>query len=108
MATGSGVGPCLPHLLDQKVPSQLIWSTKSPRKTYGDELVDEILKAQPNTIIWDTTKLGRPDLVNLALKAYKEFNAEAVIIISNKKLTLHVNYELESRGIPCFGAIWDS
>lgn len=108
VATGSGVGPCVPHLLDQKVPSMLVWSTKSPRETYGDEFVDEILHAQPNTRIWDTTQLGRPDLVDLALKAYADFEAEAVIVISNKKLTFHVNYELESRGIPCFGAIWDS
>jgi len=108
VATGSGVGPCIPHLLDQKVPSQLIWSTKSPRETYGDHLVNEILEAQPNTKIWDTSKLGRPNLVELALKVLLEFDAEAVIVISNKKLTFHLNYELESRGIPCFGAIWDS
>jgi hypothetical protein len=108
IATGSGVGPCIPHLLDQKVPSQLIWSTKSPRETYGDDLVNEIFRAQPNTKIWDTTKLGRPNLVDLALKAHRDFQAEAVIVISNKKLTFELNYELESRGIPCFGAIWDS
>lgn len=108
IATGSGVGPCIPHLLDQKVPSQLIWSTRSPRKTYGDALVDEVLKVQPNALLWDTTEQGRPDLVDLALKAYQDFKAEAVIVIANKKLTFHVNYELESRGIPCFGAIWDS
>ena len=108
VATGSGVGPCIPHLLDQKVPSMLVWSTKSPRQTYGNALVDEILKARPCTKIWDTTKLGRPNLVELALKAYKEFEAEAVIVISNKKLTFHINHELESRGIPSFGAIWDS
>ena len=108
IATGSGVGPCLPHLLVQKVPSQLIWSTRSPRDTYGDELVDEILTAQPEALILDTTTRGRPDLVSLALEAYRNFEAEAVIVISNKKVTFHVNYELESRGIPSFGAIWDS
>lgn len=108
VATGSGIGPCLPHLIDKKVPSQLVWSTRNPRETYGSELVDEILSAQPNAQIWDTTKLGRPNLVDLALKAYRQSGAEAVIVISNKKLTFHVNYELEIRGIPCFGAIWDS
>ena len=38
----------------------------------------------------------------------KEFDAEAVIVISNKKLTWQVVYGLESRGIPAYGAIWDS
>ena len=47
VATGSGIGPCLPHLLVQEVPARLIWSTRTPRQTYGDALVDEILAVQP-------------------------------------------------------------
>ncbi len=108
VATGSGIGPCLPHLLAQKVPSQLVWSTKNPRKTYGDEMVSEILQTHPDSIIWDTDQKGKPDMVKLAYKAYQDFNAEAVICIANKKLTWQVVQELESRGIPAFGAIWDS
>ncbi len=108
VATGSGVGPCIPHLLTKKVPSRLVWSTRNPRKTYGDELVDEILAVQPNPIIWDTTSQGKPNLVELAYKAYREFEAEAIICIANKKVTWQVVYEFESRGIPAFGAIWDS
>ncbi len=108
VATGSGIGPCLPHLLANDVPSLLVWSTRSPRKTYGDALVDEILAAQPDAIIWDTDSLGRPDLVKLAYQAREQFDAEAVICISNKKLTWEVVYGMESRGIPAYGAIWDS
>ncbi len=108
VATGSGIGPCLPHLLDVKVPSKLVWSTRDPRKTYGDELVEKIMESNPDALIWDTTANGKPDLVKLAYQAFKEFEAEAVIVISNKKVTFHVNYELEQRGIPAFGAIWDS
>ena len=108
IATGSGIGPCLPHLLAQEVPAQLVWSTRNARETYGDELVDEILAVQPDALIWDTNERGRPDLVELAYKACKEFDAEAVICISNKKLTWQVVYGMESRGIPAYGAIWDS
>ena len=108
VATGSGIGPCLPHLLAYEVPAQLVWSTRTPRETYGDKLVDEILKVQPNALIWDTNLHGRPDLVRLAYNAYREFDAEAVICISNKKLTWQVVYGMESRGIPAYGAIWDS
>lgn len=108
IATGSGIGPCLPHLLSQKVPSRLVWSTRNPEKTYGHELVNEIRSVQSDAVIWDTDLLGKPNLVELAYKAYKEFGAEAVICISNKKVTWEVVYELESRGIPAFGAIWDS
>jgi hypothetical protein len=108
VATGSGIGPVLPHLLAQTAPARLVWSTRSPRETYGDEFVDEVLEAEPNATIWDTNEHGRPDLVKLAYEAYTAFDAEAVICISNKKLTWQVVYGMESLGIPAYGAIWDS
>lgn len=108
VATGSGIGPCLPHLLDGSTPARLVWSTRHPRQTYGDALVDEILAVQPDAIVWDTDTNGKPDLIALAAQAYREFDAEAVICISNKPTTWQIVEELESRGIPAFGAIWDS
>ncbi|NMX59265.1 hypothetical protein FEM54_26170 [Pseudomonas edaphica] len=108
IATGSGIGPVMPHLLAAQVPIQLIWSTRSPRKTYGDELVDEILRAQPGALIWDTDERGKPDLVQLAYGAVQTFGAEAVICIANQALTERVVHEMEARGIPAYGAIWDS
>lgn len=108
VATGSGIGPCLPHLLSRGTPSRLVWSTRDPRATYGDDLVDEIMAVQPDAVVWDTHRDGKPDLVALALRAHREFRAEAVICISNKKTTWHVVEELEARGVPAFGAIWDS
>ena len=108
IATGSGIGPCLPHLLARKVPARLVWATRDPRKTYGDGLVDEILDKHPDALIWDTHARGKPDMVALAYQALVETGAEAVICISNKKLTWQVVSGLESRGIPAYGAIWDS
>ncbi|MFL1494329.1 hypothetical protein [Pseudomonas antarctica] len=108
VATGSGIGPVMPHLLAASAPIQLIWSTRSPRKTYGDALVDEILRAQPNALIWDTDERGKPDLVQLAYGAVQVFGAEAVICIANQSLTRRVVEEMEARGIPAYGAIWDS
>jgi hypothetical protein len=108
VATGSGIGPCLPHLLANEVPSTLVWSTRNPRTTYGDDVVEDILRVQPEALIWDTDQDGKPDLVALAYETYKRSGAEAVICIANKKVTWNVVYEMESRGIPAFGAIWDS
>ena len=108
IATGSGIGPTLPHLLTQETPARLVWSTRNARETYGDALVEEILAHEPDALIWDTNELGRPDLVKLAYEAVVEFDAEAVIVISNEKLTRMVVYEMEARGIPAYGAIWDS
>ncbi|MFI7410269.1 hypothetical protein ACIBU0_16560 [Streptomyces sp. NPDC049627] len=108
VATGSGIGPCLPHLLAAEVPARLVWATRDPRSTYGDALIDEILAVQPHALIWDTSRHGKPDMVRLAYEAYRDFGAEAVICISNKKLTWQVVHGLERRGIPAYGAIWDS
>lgn len=108
VATGSGIGPVLPHLLAKRVPCRLIWTTRTPRETYGDALVDEIEAAEPSALIHDTVLHGKPDMVALSLDAVRDFRAEAVICISNQKLTRKVVYGMESRGIPAFGAIWDS
>ena len=108
VATGSGVGPCLPHLLSQKVSAHLVWVTRNPRATYGDALVDEILAVQPQALIWNTSAAGKPDLVKLAWQEYQQCGAEAVICIANKKTTWQVVHALESRSVPAFGAIWDS
>lgn len=68
-----------------------------------------ILVNEPGlTVILDTRKYGKPDMVKLTYRLVREFNAEAVCIISNQKLTRKVVYGMVSRGIPAFGAIWDS
>ncbi|MGI9500937.1 MAG: hypothetical protein ACR2P3_12935 [Geminicoccaceae bacterium] len=108
IATGSGIGPVMPHLLAKDVPIHLIWATRNPRKTYGDALVNEILEAVPDAVIWDTDAQGKPDLAKLAFEACRSFDAEAVICISNQKLTRRVVESMEQQGIPAFGAIWDS
>lgn len=108
VCTGSGIGPVLPHLLAKDVPSKLFWSTRTPEVTYGHELVQEIYDASPDAVVHDTTLLGKPDMVATAYRMAKECDAEAVIVISNQKLTRKIVYGMESRGIPAFGAIWDS
>ncbi|KAJ7109738.1 nonribosomal peptide synthetase 12, partial [Mycena crocata] len=108
VATGSGIGPCAPCILEQRVPIRLLWTSPNVRETFGDKLVDEILRASPDAVIYDTRKHGKPDMVKLTLRLVKEFNAEAVCVISNQKLTQKIVYGMMSRGIPAFGAIWDS
>jgi ferredoxin-NADP reductase len=108
VVTGSGIGPLLGQILANRVPGQLVWSTRTPRETYGDDLVDEVEAAQPNAVIWNTTAQGKPDLEALALDAVRDFDAEAVFVVSNKPTTLRLVADLEARGIPAFGPIWDS
>jgi len=108
VATGSGIGPCLPVILEGRVPARVLWSTPHPRETFGEEIINDVLRADPKAIIWNTRTQGKPDLTALAYQMLKESNAEAVCIISNKKVTQQIVYRLEARGIPAFGAIFDS
>ena len=85
-----------------------MWVTRNPDRTYGEELVAEIFRAQPDAMLWDTDAHGKPDLTELAYQAVQDSGAEAVICISNKKTTVKVVRELQERGIPAFGPIWDS
>ncbi|KAM5377404.1 hypothetical protein ACJZ2D_004943 [Fusarium nematophilum] len=108
IGTGSGIGPLLGHITTQPCPTQLIWSTPRPEETFGMEIVDTIRNNIPNAVIHDTKKLGRPDLVKMGYNLAKSFDAEAVIVIANEKITKKIVYGLETRGVPAFGAIWDS
>ncbi|OCH91206.1 hypothetical protein OBBRIDRAFT_812254 [Obba rivulosa] len=108
VATGSGIGPIAPVVYANRVPLQLLWTAPNVRKTFGDKIVDSLIEANPNAVIYDTRKHGKPDMVKLTYRLVREFNAEAVVIISNQPLTEKVVYGMMSRGIPAFGAIWDS
>ena len=108
IGTGSGIGPLLGHIQAPSCPTQLIWSTRDPEKTFGNGMVDMIKQKVPNAVIHDTRTQGRPDLVKMGYNLAKQFDAEAVIIIANEKITKKVVYGLETRGMPAYGAIWDS
>ncbi|KAH9922845.1 uncharacterized protein BXZ73DRAFT_104074 [Epithele typhae] len=108
VATGSGIGPIAPVVYAQRTQLRLLWSAPSPRETFGDALVDSLVAADPGAVIYDTRKHGKPDMVKLTYRMVRDFDAEAVVIISNEPLTKKVVYGMMSRGIPAFGAIWDS
>lgn len=108
IATGSGIGPLLGHIQNPSCETKLIWSTKNPEKTFGKPLLNSIHQTIPDAIIHDTATQGRPDLTKMGYNLAVSFGAEAVIIIANEKITKKVVYGLETRGIPAYGAIWDS
>ncbi|KAF9533119.1 hypothetical protein CPB83DRAFT_758066 [Crepidotus variabilis] len=108
VATGSGIAPVMPHLLARKVPIKLLWTSPNVRETFGDKVVDMVLAAAPDAVIYDTRTHGKPDMVKLTYRVFKEYNAEAVAVISNPKLTYKLIYGLTSRGVPAFAPIFDS
>ncbi|KAF2280966.1 acetyl-CoA synthetase-like protein [Westerdykella ornata] len=108
VATGSGIGPCLAVILAKKTPCRILWTAPNPEQTFGKEIIDAVLDTDPKAIIHNTRTQGKPDMALEAWKMWKESRAEAVCVISNKKVTTSLVYRLESRGIPAYGAIFDS
>ncbi|KAI0435869.1 hypothetical protein F4803DRAFT_276015 [Xylaria telfairii] len=108
VATGSGIGPCLSLLFADVTPRRVLWSTRDPAKTYGRKVVEEVLRADPKAVIWNTNEKGYPDIVAETYQLVHESGAEAVFIISNPKVTEKVVFGMQSRRIPAYGAIFDS
>jgi NAD(P)H-flavin reductase len=109
VATGTGIGPCL-SLLEScpEHPMHVLWMGSNPRESFGDTIINSVYTADSDACIVDTSKAGRGDILRLAHARYVESQSEAVVIISNAKVTRLVVGGLESRGIPVFGAIFDS
>jgi hypothetical protein len=72
-------------------------------ETFGKGIVEELKGVVEQAVVWNTRKQGRPDLVKMAWEMYKEEGAEAVFVLSNKKLTKKVVYGMESRSVPALG-----
>jgi NADH:ubiquinone oxidoreductase subunit 6 (subunit J) len=111
VTTGSGIGPCLNLLTlpaSERPECRVIWSASRPADTFGKDVCDAVLHCDSNAMIWDTKERGRPDLVLLAWRMAKEIDAEAVFCVSNNKVTKMVVWELNRRGLPAFGPIFDS
>ncbi|KAA8622773.1 gramicidin S synthetase 1 [Pyrenophora tritici-repentis] len=108
VATGSGIGPCLAVILAQKVPCRILWTAPNPEETFGQEIVDSVRTTDAQAVIWNTRTQGKPNMSLLAYQLWKESGAEAVCVISNKRFTTKIVYDMEARGIPAYGAIFDS
>ncbi|KAJ1323978.1 ferric-chelate reductase [Microdochium nivale] len=108
VATGSGIAPCLPVILAKQTHITLFWSTRDPLETYGPEVGAIVSAMGENAVIHNTSTQGRPRTLPTVLDMYHRAGAEAVIVISNPKLTIDLVLDLEELGVPAFGPIWDS
>lgn len=110
VATGSGIGPCLSFLQPHpSYPVRILWSCRRPLQTYGTDILDAVFKADPRAIVVDPRSVEeKVDLCALAWALMQESGAEAMVAISNPKVTGEVVKGMERRGVPAFGAIFDS
>lgn len=108
VATGSGIGPCLSIFPYQQVAMRILWTAPNHQKTFGKAIVEDVRRRDPEAVIYNTRESGKPDMSLLTYRLYKESGAEAVLVISNKRFTQQIVFDMEKRGIPAYGAIFDS
>jgi hypothetical protein len=110
VTTGSGIGPSLSFLRDPNRPAmRVIWQTKKPLETFGQGILDLLAELDPQAVLLETGgKGGRRNMLPMVVRMVAELKVEAVCVISNPVVTRGVVFGCEARGIPAFGAIFDS
>lgn len=107
IATGAGIAPVLPHVEKNGHKLCILWIGNDHQKTYGDE-VWSTLAAHPRFKVYDTGLYGRPHVGELAIQTAREFGVQAVFCVSNKGVTKAIVNACLDKGIPAYGATWDS
>ena len=105
VATGAGIGPVLPYLVDQSsVDYECLWIGRNHRETIGDELVSRILESGRVRLIDSET--GRPDIGRCVAEIADRF--QAVFIVSNAHVRDEVARVCERLDVPWYGPTFDS
>ena len=107
IATGAGIAPVIPHVIKNSHKLCIVWIGNEHEQTYGKELWS-LLDSHPRCNIFDTGMHGRPNVEQLAIQAVQDFRAQAVFCVSNKAVTSDVIKACLAKGIPAYGASWDS
>jgi NAD(P)H-flavin reductase len=109
VCTGSGIAPALPYIKDAlpTTHTHLLWIAKQHETNYGEYVWRLVQKKQPHVTLHDTALQGRPGTA-LVEAQYWQTQSRAVFVVSNETYTNEVINALWHKGIPCFGALFDS
>jgi ferredoxin-NADP reductase len=107
IATGAGIAPVIPHVIANSHKLCIVWIGNEHKQTYG-EILWSLLDSHPRCNIFDTGIYGRPNVEELTIQAVRDFGAQAVFCVSNKVVTEKLVKTCLRKGIPAYGATWDS
>jgi len=115
VATGAGIGPMLSLLASPAVKRMMsegkrirvLWCVYEPDALHWDVVQDAIRAVDPKPVILNS-KAGRPQLAFEARYLAQVHDLEAVMIVSNKKVTDEVVSEVKAHGRAAYGAVFDS
>jgi predicted ferric reductase len=105
VATGAGIGPVLPYLLEAPLPwFDCLWIGRDHRAAVGGELVERVLAGGRVTLI--DSACGRPDIGALVAAHARRF--EAVFVVGNEQVRDDVARVCQRLDVPWYGPTFDS
>ncbi|KAH6173022.1 hypothetical protein HBI68_072880 [Parastagonospora nodorum] len=115
VATGAGIGPMLSLLSSPAIARmrsqgrvvRVMWCVYDPNAPHWEFVQDMIRAVDPAPRIFDS-RTGRPDMAFEARDLAEKENIEAVMVVSNKKVTNQVVAEVKGHGGAAYGAVFDS
>jgi hypothetical protein len=115
VATGAGIGPMLsllssPDIRRMKAEGKrvrVMWCVYDPEAPHWESVQAVIRNVDPLPKIFDSRQ-GRPDVAFEARYLAHVDDLEAVMVVSNKKVTNDVIREVKAHGRAAYGAVFDS
>jgi hypothetical protein len=115
VATGAGIGPMLSLLSSPAIEKmkadgkkiRVMWCVHDPEAPHWEFVQTVIRNVDPMPQIFDSRK-RRPDIPFETRHLAQTDDLEAVMIVSNKKVTNEVIAEVKAHGRAAYGAVFDS
>ncbi|RAR08153.1 nonribosomal peptide synthetase 12 [Stemphylium lycopersici] len=115
VATGAGIGPllsllCSPAIARMRAQGRTVkvmWCVYAPEEEHWRFVQDIIRNVDVEPRIFDSRD-GRPDMAVESAAMMLEMGLEAVMVVSNPKVTREVVEEVKGRGGAAYGAVFDS
>jgi hypothetical protein len=115
VATGAGIGPLLSLLASPAIAQmkgegkqiRVLWCAYAPEAPHWQFVQDIIRNVDPMPKIFDSRD-GRPDLEFETQYMKEVCGIEAVMVVSNAKVTRDVVTGIKSKGDAAYGAVFDS
>jgi hypothetical protein len=115
VATGAGIGPMLSLLSSPAIETmkadgkriRVMWCVHNPDAPHWDFVQTMIRNVDPMPKIFDSRQC-RPDIPFEVRYLVQVHDLEAVMVVSNKKVTNDVIEEVKAHGCAAYGAVFDS
>lgn len=115
VATGAGIGPILSLLTSPALTNmrqqgreiRVLWCAYEPFAPQWAFVLDTIRNVDKNAKVFDS-KAGRPDMAFEARYLAETTSLEAVMVVSNPKVTKSIIDECKMHRIASYGAVFDS